>query len=329
MSRWFATGHETVGNLYLSLSAVLLFVAGIAALLARAELFEPGLAFLAPAEFHRAVTAHGMFAVFGVAFPACAGLASRLVPGMTGVREMAFPRTHAVSFWLLLPAFVLVGAALFGSPADPVGGDVGVGRWPAVPADAPVMFASGVLLVAVSWVLCGWTVAATVWWRRPPDTPLARLPVFARTLALSAATWVILGATLALWALTLVNASVASPLTGAPAAFRYDFWFLGYPESYLVVLPVIGVVTEVLSGSVKRPPFGPDAIVHATGSLGALALLAWVGGMVLDKGLGGELFFLYAALLAAAPAAVIFGNWAATLWRRPLPRAPPRSGCGR
>ena len=144
MSRWFATGHETVGNLYLSLSAVLLFVAGIAALLARAELFEPGLAFLAPAEFHRAVTAHGMFAVFGVAFPACAGLASRLVPGMTGVREMAFPRTHAVSFWLLLPAFVLVGAALFGSPADPVGGDVGVGRWPAVPADAPVMFASGV-----------------------------------------------------------------------------------------------------------------------------------------------------------------------------------------
>lgn len=320
MRRWFATDHETVGALYLSLGAVLLVVAGGAALVVRAELFEPGLAFLAPAEFNRAVAAHGMFAVFGVVFPACAGLASRMLPTTIGVREMAFPRTNAVSFWLLLPALLLLAAVLFGGPGKQEGGDAGVGFWPAVPADDAMTFALGVLLVAVSWVLCGWSVAATVWWRRPPDAPLAGLPVLARTMALSAATWVVLGATLALWALTLVNASVSAPAAGgAPAAFRYDFWFLGHPESYLVVLPVVGVVTEVLSGSAKRPPFGPDAIVQATGSLGALALLAWLGGMVLDKSLAGELFFLYAGLLAAVPAAVVAGNWAATLWRTSIP----------
>ena len=208
MRRWFAADHETVGTLYLCLAAVLLVVAGAAALVVRAELFAPGLAFLAPAEFNRAVTAHGMFAVFGVAFPACAGLASRMVPAMTGARDMAFPRTNAVSFWLLAPALVLLAAALYGAAPERVGGAAGVGRWPTVPADDAVMFAGGVLLVAVSWMLCGWNVATTVWWRRSPDTPLARLPVFARTMALSAATWVVLGASLALWALTLVNASV-------------------------------------------------------------------------------------------------------------------------
>ena len=322
MRRWFAADHETVGTLYLSLAAVLLVVAGAAALVVRAELFGPGLAFLAPAEFNRAVTAHGMFAVFGVVFPACAGLASRMVPAMAGARDMAFPRANALAFWLLAPALVLLAAALYGSPPEHVGGAAGVGgvvgveQWPTVPADDAVMFAGGVLLVAVSWMLCGWNVATTVWGRRAPDTPLARLPVFARTMALSAVTWVVLGASLALWALTLVNASIVG---AAPDAFRYEFWFLGHPGSYLVVLPVIGVVTEVLGGSAKRPPFGPGAIVQATGSLAGLALLAWLGRMVLDKSLAGELFFLYAGLLAAMPAAVIAGNWAATLWRRPFP----------
>ena len=317
MSRWFAADHETVGDRYLALSAVVLFVAGFAALVVRAELFEPGLDFLAPAEFNRVVMAHGMFAVFGVVFPACAGLASRVVPAMIGAREMAFRRTNAVSFWLLVPGLLLLAAAVFGAPAEHAGGGAGVGRWPVVPADRSVTFASGVLLVAGSWVLCGWSVAATVWWRS--HTPLARLPVFVRTMALAALTWALLGATLALWALTLVNASVAaSPATGAPTGFRYDFWFLGHPQSYLVILPVIGVVTEVLSQSAKRPPCGPDAIVQAGGSLAGLALLAWVGGMVLDKSLGGELFFLYAGLLATVPAAVILGIWVATVWRRPL-----------
>ncbi|MDE0350186.1 MAG: cbb3-type cytochrome c oxidase subunit I [Gammaproteobacteria bacterium] len=320
MRRWFTTDHETVGTLYLLLSAVMLLVAGAAALVVRAELFEPGLAFLAPAEFNRAVTAHGMFAVFGVLFPACAGLASRMVPAMIRAREMAFPRANAVSFWLLVPAFALFAAALFGGPGTQEGGDPGVGRWPAVPAGHAVTFALGVLLVAVSWVLCGWNVAATVWWRRSRTAPLARLPVFARTMALAAATWFVLGATLALWALTLVNASVgAATAGGAPAAFRYGFWFLGHPASWLVVVPVIGVVTEVLSRNAKRPPFGADAIVQATGSLAGLALLAWLGEMVLDKSLAGELFFLYVGMLAAVPAAVIAGNWAATLWRRSFP----------
>lgn len=316
MRRWFATGHETVGALYLSLGAALLVVAGGAALVVRAELFDPGLAFLAPAEFNRAVTAHGMFAVFGVLFPACAGLSSRMVPAMIGAREMAFPRTNAASFWVLLPALLLLAAALSGGSGGRDDGDAGVGLWPAVPADDAITFALGVLLVGVSWVLCGWNLAATVWWRRTAATPLAGLPVFARTMALSAATWVVLGAALALWALTLVNASVSAAAPGGAPAFRYDLWFLGHPESYLVVLPVVGVVTEVLSGKAQRPPFGPTAIVQATGSLGALALLAWLGGMVLGKSLAGELFFLYAGLLAAVPAAVVAGNWAATIWRR-------------
>ncbi len=169
MRRWFAADHETVGTLYLALAAVLLVVAGAAALVVRAELFAPGLAILAPAEFNRAVTAHGMFAVFGVVVPACAGLASRIVPAMAGARDMAFPRANALAFWLLAPALVLLAAALYGSPPEHVGGAAGVGgvvgveQWPTVPADAAVMFAGGVLLVAVSWMLCGWNVATTVW----------------------------------------------------------------------------------------------------------------------------------------------------------------------
>ena len=316
MRRWLAADYGTVGALYLGFGVLMLVAAVAAVLVVLAERFEPGLAFLQPDGFDRAVTAHGLLAVFGILYPAFAGLANRMVPPMIGVEAMALPRTNALSFWALPLAFVLLGGAL--SAGSGPGADSSIGRWPAVPAGAVGPFAAGLLLVGISSILWSWSVLATVVRRRSAETPFARMPVFVRTTALTAGVWFVLALTLVLWALSLVDASLrgGAPTGGWPVTFRYDLWFYTAPEIYLVVLPAIGIVTEVFAAAAGRRPPGADAIVQATAFLAVLALLGWIGRMSLGKGVGGELFFEYASLLAAVPAAVISGAWAAALWRR-------------
>ena len=318
MRRWLAADCGTVGALYLGFGALMLVAAVAAVLVVLAERFEPGLAFLRPVGFDRAVTAHGLLAVFGMLYPAFAGLANRMVPPMIGVEAMALPRINALSFWALPLAFVLLGGAL--SAGSGPGEDSGIGRWPAVPAGAVGPFAAGLLLVGISSILWSWSVLVTVARRRSAKTPFARMPVFVRTIALTAGVWFALALTLVLWALSVEASSRGgAPPGGWPVTFRYDLWFHAAPEIYLVVLPAIGIVTEVFAAATGRRPPGADAIVQATAFLAVLALLGWIGRMSLGKGVGGELFFDYASLLAAVPAAVISGAWAATLWRRRPP----------
>jgi len=119
--RWvYATNHKDIGTLYLLFAFTMLIIGGVLALLIRAELFQPGLQFVNPELFNQLTTMHGLIMVFGAIMPAFVGFANWMVPMQIGAADMAFARMNNFSFWLMIPAAVMLAGSFFmpgGAPA--------------------------------------------------------------------------------------------------------------------------------------------------------------------------------------------------------------------
>ena len=114
IGRWlFSTNHKDIGTMYLWFSFIMLFIGGGMAMIIRAELFEPGMQFVNPDFFNQMTTLHGLIMVFGVIMPAFVGFANWMVPMMIGAQDMAFPRLNAFSYWVAIPAALLIVLAMF------------------------------------------------------------------------------------------------------------------------------------------------------------------------------------------------------------------------
>ena len=119
--RWlYATNHKDIGTMYLLFSLTMLMIGGVLALLIRAELFQPGLQFVNPELFNQLTTMHGLIMVFGAIMPAFVGFANWMIPLQIGAADMAFARMNNLSFWLLIPAALMLAGSFFmpgGAPA--------------------------------------------------------------------------------------------------------------------------------------------------------------------------------------------------------------------
>jgi len=317
------TDHKKIGILYTFNSLILFLVGGIFALAVRTELAQPGLQFMTEATYNQMFTMHASVMIFWVVIPFLAGFGNYLVPLMIGAPDMAFPRINALSFWLLPLSAVI---ALMGFP---LGGAAAEG-WTSYSPLAQAKFSTGpgtdlwivaLTLVGTSSILGAINFLVTIFKMRAPGMTLFRMPVFVWTTMVTSVlvlmgTPVLTSALIMLYIDRNLGGSFFNTALAGGNAILWEnvFWFYSHPAVYIMILPAMGIVSEVIPTFSRKPLFGYKAFVFATAGIGALGFSVWAHHMF-TTGSVYLPFFSLMTFLIAVPTGVKMFNWVATLFR--------------
>jgi cytochrome c oxidase subunit I len=321
---WVTTvDHKRIGILYLVTCLVFFGAAGVLALLMRTQLAQADQDFLTRNSYNEVMTLHGTAMVFLVVVPILAGFGNFLVPLMIGARDVAFPRLNALSYWLFLFGGVVLFGSFFAS-----GGAANTGWTIYAPLSAKVggdgvdFLILSLHILSVSSLVGAINFLVTIHRLRAPGMTWMRVPLFVWSIEVYAALLVIvLPALSAGLTLLLLDRQVGThffePDEGGNAVlWQHVFWFFGHPEVYIMILPVMGIVSEVLPVFSRKPIFGYTAIVFSTVAIGFYSLLVWAHHMF-TVGLSTPLlgFFMISSMIIAVPTGIKILNWLATTWR--------------
>jgi cytochrome c oxidase subunit 1 len=321
--RWvLATNHKDIGTLYLLFSFAMLIVGGILAMGIRLELFQPGLQFVNPQLFNQFTTMHGLIMVFGAIMPAYVGFANWMIPLQIGASDMAFARMNNLSFWLLIPAAIMIVASFFMPGGAPAAG------WtlyaPLTLQMGPSMDAGifALHILGASSIMGSINIIVTILNMRAPGMTLMKMPLFAWTWLITAFLLIAVIPVLA-GAITMTltdrhfGTSFFNPAGGGdPVMYQHIFWFFGHPEVYILILPAFGIVSAIIPTFARKRLFGYTSMVYATASIAILSFIVWAHHMyTTGMPLTGQLFFMYATMLIAVPTGVKVFNWLATMWK--------------
>jgi cytochrome c oxidase subunit 1 len=309
-----STNHRRLGIMYVALAGVFLVAAGILAILIRTQLIRPELSFVTGNAFDGMVTFHGTAMVFFVVTPVVVGLATALVPLQIGARALAFPGAGSVAFWLF--AF---GGLTFGLSALAKGGSARAG-WTAYPPLSLLQPQNGqdfmliaLVLVALSLFVTAVNLAVTISRHRAPGMTPESAPLFTRSVYLYSGLLLVF---VPLWAAGLALLLLAREWPGTfdflvtgpaddPALRKGTFWLYGQPIAYFALVPILGIVAEILAVFSRGAFAKAKVFVPALAAVGGLLVLVWLHhaySVGLDR--KPATFLLVLAALVLAPAAV-------------------------
>jgi cytochrome c oxidase subunit 1 len=325
LTSWLTTvDHKRIGILYLWTALGFFAFGGFLALLIRYQLATPNETFMTRSAYNQAVTIHGTTMIFLVIVPILAGFGNYMVPLMIGARDMAFPRLNALSYWLYL-----LGGLILILSFEAKGGAAQAG-WTSYatlstlhsPGRGQDLWILSLHILTLSSLAGAINFIVTITNMRTAGMTWTRIPLFV---------WAVL--TYA-WLLLLALPSLSAGLTmmlldrhagtnffnpakgGSPILYQHVFWFFGHPEVYIMVLPAMGIISEIIPVFARKPIFGYKAVALSTVGIAFLGFLVW-GHHMFAVGLPTRVdsFFMITSMVIAVPTGVKIFNWLATLWR--------------
>src|SRR5215203_832812 len=325
---WFTTvDHKKIGILYGGTALLFFVLAGVEALLIRLQLASPDGTVLTAAQYNTMFTMHGTTMIFLVGMPLAVAFGNYLIPLQIGARDVAFPRLNMFGYWMVLfgglfmySSFVLGGApngGWFGyTPltSTPISGG-------ALPGQGPNFWCVGIVLLGIGSTTSAINFIVTVLNMRAPGMTLMRMPPF---------TWMMtVTAFLTVFAMPIITAAMimvffdrnydtlffVASKGGDPLLYQHLFWLFGHPEVYILILPGMGIVSEVLPTFSRKPLFGYSVVVFSGIAIGFMGWGVWAHHMF-ATGLGPVAIsaFGLSTMLIAIPTGVKIFNWLGTVY---------------
>jgi cytochrome c oxidase subunit 1 len=326
----FTNDHKRIAILYLISVTLFFFLGGAAAALIRIDLLTPTGTLLSNETYNRTFTLHGVIMVWFFLIPSIPNtFGNFLVPLMIGARDLAFPRLNLLSWYIYLLGGVFTVYLL-------ISGGVDTGWTFYTPLSS--MFANGnvvlaataVFVVGFSSILTGLNFIVTVHKLRCPGMTWGRLPLFiwsiyATSLILVLATPVLSITLLLIAAERLFGLGIFDPaLGGDPLLYQHLFWFYSHPAVYIMILPALGVVSELIAAAARKPVFGYNFVAGSSLAIAATGFLVWGHHMfVAGQSMYSSAVFSFLSLAVAVPSAIKVYNWTATLYKGHISLDPP------
>jgi cytochrome c oxidase subunit 1 len=316
------TDHKRIGVLYGATAIVFFLVGGIEALLIRLQLATPNGEVLSADAYNQMFTMHATTMVFLVVMPLAAAFANYFLPILIGARDVAFPRLNAFSYWFFLAGGLFLTVSFFVRGA-PDGGWFGYAPLPTQVDELVRMdyWALGLQVLGVASIASSVNFITTVLTMRAPGMTLMRMPVFAwmifviSFLLLFSLPMVAVGLFQVYFDRNLGTLFFDAANGGDPVLWQHLFWLFGHPEVYVLILPAMGIVSEVLPTFSRKPLFGRSFVIFSGIAIGFMGFGVWAHHMF-TTGLGpvAEAAFALSTMLIAVPTGVKIFNWLGTLW---------------
>lgn len=319
--RYFAfnTDHKVIGVQYIGAGTVFLLIGVALAMIIRAELAAPGVGVVTPRLYNGIVTMHGTIMIFLWLIPALTGLGNYAIPLMIGADDMAFPRLNALSFWLFLFGGLLIVGGFLVGPAE-----AGWTAYAPLSLEGPpgqTFWIVGLIITGSSTIMGAVNFMTTIMTMRVSGMTVWRMPllawsILATSILILAATPVLTaGLFLQLFDRVLGTAFFSPHQGGNPILWQHLFWFYSHPAVYIMVLPGMGVVSEVISVFSRKPLFGYSMVAMSSIGISVVSMLVWAHHMF-TTGVAPIILFpmMITSMLIAVPTGIKVFSWLATLW---------------
>jgi cytochrome c oxidase subunit I len=322
--------HKKIGILYGVTAFAFFLIGGIEALVIRAQLAQPDGQILDADLYNQLFTMHGLTMIFLVVMPMAVALMNYFIPLMIGARDVAFPRLNAFSYWVFLLGglFLYSSFVLGGAPDGGWFGYAPLNR--SLPSHGMTFYSLGLQMLGVASLAGAINFIITTINMRAPGMTLMRMPVFVwmslvTSFLLLFAMPIIAVALFQLMFDRAYGANFFNPAAGGdPILWQHLFWLFGHPEVYIMILPAMGIVSEVLPTFARKPLFGYAAMVFSGIAIGFMGWGVWAHHMF-TVGLGpvANAAFALSTMFIAVPTGVKIFNWLGTLWGGSIVFKPP------
>jgi cytochrome c oxidase subunit I len=318
----FTTDHKRIAWLYLAAITFFFFVGGLAATLMRLNLIEPQGSLVEPSTYNRLFTLHGLVMIFFFLAPSIPTvLGNFLIPLMIGAKDVAFPKLNLLSWYIFM-----AGGTVFLYSVLAGGVDTGWTFYTPLSstyANSNVMSAAmGVFISGFSSILTGLNFIVTIHTMRAPGLTWFRLPLFLWSMYATSIIFILAMPVIAITMVLLMlerflHFGFFDPaLGGDPILFQHLFWFFGHPEVYVLVLPAMGVISELIATFSRKRIFGYSFVAFSSVAIAILSFLVWGHHMfVSGESLYSGLVFSFFSFAVAIPSAIKVFNWTATLYK--------------